>query len=292
MTGTLQLLTISATVALSAYYGPLFLSILIPRLQVHIPIPVLSTPPAAPAEHSCPQHAYTTQLISLNPLLILIHNFIPPSERADIIAAGTPLLIQSPVTGSGSGDSPSQARTSHSAPLPPDDKAVSCVLGRAASFLGTLLLPGRDEMGPAQMVRYTPGQKFDPHHDWFKRPRITDEDAAVGRRRLYNRVATLFVVLQADNVTRGSGETWFPLIKPIEGGGGSGGGGGEGEVLWREHEDGGLAFKPIPGNALFWVNLLPNGTGDARTLHAGLPVEGGIKVGMNIWPRRFFGPDA
>jgi prolyl 4-hydroxylase len=56
----------------------------------------------------------------------------------------------------------------------------------------------------------------------------------------------------------------------------------------KRHKDGGLAFTPIEGNALFWVNLSPDGTGDKRVVHAGLPVEKGWKVGMNIWPRIYF----
>jgi len=168
-------------------------------------------------------------------------------------------------------------------------------------------------MGQAQMVQYTEGQKFDLHHDWFARPRVLDADAQTGRRRLYNRVATFFAVFQVEGIEEDSGETWFPKVRPVaqqgawgtegergaaQGGGGAdgdgkGGGAGRGGQEWREHEDGGLAFKPVPGNAVFWVNLLPNGTGDGRTVHAGLPVKGsGVKTAMNIWPRVFFGPDA
>lgn len=341
MPGPLQLLTLSTTVALSAYFGPLLLSLLIPKLQAHLPfdfpvffaIPTQSSPQTAP--DACPPHSYNTQLISLDPLLILLHNFIPPAERAAIIAAGEPLLVPSPVTGSTDAPDPSsQWRTSLSAPLDASKHpAVACALARAEEFLGPALLPRRSaedpesegragtrvtvEMGPAQLVRYAPGQRFDRHHDWFRAPRLAAEDAAVGRRRLYNRAATFFVVLAAENVTQGSGETWFPHVSAAatergqgsgggeagdvgvgEGavvGGGGGGGGGKGKgpaAAWREHEQGGIAFRPVPGNALFWVNLLANGTGDTRTLHAGLPVEGGVKYGMNIWPRRFFGPDA
>ena len=55
-----------------------------------------------------------------------------------------------------------------------------------------------------------------------------------------------------------------------------------------EQEDGGLAFRPIAGNAVFWVNLHANGTGDMRTRHAGLPLESGRKTAMNIWPRQYY----
>ena len=150
-------------------------------------------------------------------------------------------------------------------------------------------------MGVAQLVQYTDSQKFDLHRDWFARPRLLEGDAAAGRKRLYNRAATLFVVLRAEGVEEGSGETWFPLVKGIHRPSKNREEDGldRGQRLWREHEDGGLAFRPVLGNALFWVNLFPgNGSGDARTLHAGLPVRGGLKTAMNIWPRTFFGPDA
>jgi prolyl 4-hydroxylase len=45
----------------------------------------------------------------------------------------------------------------------------------------------------------------------------------------------------------------------------------------------GLTFKPIKGNAIFWENLRPDGTGYPETWHAALPVRSGRKVGLNIW---------
>lgn len=50
----------------------------------------------------------------------------------------------------------------------------------------------------------------------------------------------------------------------------------------------GVVFAPRRGSALFWVNLHANGTGDERTVHAGLPLNGGRKTGMNLWGRVFF----
>ena len=315
MANPLQLVTLSLTVALVAYFGPTFLSYLAPHIQ---PLIAYLSVSQGPVDFQCTPHNYTTTLISLSPLLIYIHNFISPLESSSLIDMGLPLLQPSPITGYGSDTQGSQSRTSWSAPLPINNSLVDCILARSESFMGTLLLQGRDSMGQAQLVRYTEGQKFDLHHDWFSRPRLLDEDAETGRKRLYNRIATVFLTLQAENITEGTGETWFPYVKainsPISPGRnqdpeGSSLGGTEntrvqhrkdgskarrdGTHWWREHEDGGLAFKAIPGNALFWVNLFPeNGTGDGRTLHAGLPVKGGVKTAMNIWPRVFFGPDA
>jgi len=272
-TNELSLMLVGATLA---YLSPWVLDHIAPKLGGSTPMNSSNV-----ETRSCRGHSYTTQLMSLDPLLVYIHNFVAPDEAAQIIKAGEALLEPSPVTGYGS-DTKSQARTSWSAPLPAEDPAVECILSRANDFMGTLMAPGRDEMGAAQMVHYTPGQKFDLHHDWFKQPRIKDGDE--GRKRLYNRIATFFVVLQA-NCTEG--ETYFPYARPI-----APQDRGEQNRIWRLHEDGGMAFQPIPGNAVFWINLLSNGTGDSRTLHAGLPVKEGTKTAMNIWPRTFFGPEA
>ncbi len=47
----------------------------------------------------------------------------------------------------------------------------------------------------------------------------------------------------------------------------------------------GVVFKPVPGNAVFWENFRPDGTGQAyeESWHAGLRVEQGVKIGLNIW---------
>jgi prolyl 4-hydroxylase len=50
-----------------------------------------------------------------------------------------------------------------------------------------------------------------------------------------------------------------------------------------------MEFVPRGSNALFWVNLYANGTGDERTVHAGLPLLEGRKTAMNIQPRKFYG---
>lgn len=315
MTNPWQLAILSFTVALSAYFGPLLLRSLAPHVQPWIDLLPISQ---GSTSFQCGPHNYTTTLISLDPLLIYIHNFISPSESSYLMDLGIPLLQPSPITGYGSDTQGGQTRTSWSAPLPVNNTLVDCILARAESFMGTLLLQGRDNMGQAQLVRYTEGQKFDLHHDWFSRPRLLDEDAKSGRRRLYNRIATIFLTLQADNITEGTGETWFPYVRPITSStttqaqagsdqskdeekstiaqGAHAVGEGRKDASnpwWREHEDGGMAFRAIPGNALFWVNMFPNnGSGDGRTLHAGLPVKGGVKTAMNIWPRVFFGPDA
>lgn len=228
---------------------------------------------------NCTPHTYTTEIVSLDPLLIYIDSFLSAAEISALLASGEPAFAPSRVYKSGRNQDTAD-RTSSSAGLSRDDPAVSCVLTRAETFLGAMLDPTRDDIGPPQLVRYTAGQRFNRHRDWYAQPQAVRK-GMMGRGRSWNRVASFFAILQ-DECT--GGETWFPLVnatvKPD--------GAGAGRRFWRTHEDGGLAFRPVAGNALFWVNLFANGTGDDRTVHAGLPLEDGLKTAMNIWPRKFY----
>lgn len=235
-------------------------------------------------------HTYTTQIISLSPLVIYIHNFLPDSDIASLLETATPKFKPSVVTRAGR-TRQDPDRTSVTAFLPANDSAVSCMLNRARDFAGTLL-EGKedDEMGMPQVVRYTGGQKFSLHYDWYNLPqRLTVKD---GTYRFWNRIGSFFAILEDDCE---AGETWFPNVTAITGPSSSqsyasrGEGDPEyGKPLWRAHERGGLAFRPVKGNALFWMNLDDEGKGDPRVKHAGLPVRSGRKTAMNIWPRKYF----
>ncbi|KAI0975476.1 hypothetical protein F4678DRAFT_326477 [Xylaria arbuscula] len=226
-------------------------------------------------DSQCHDQSYKTELISLDPLVVYIRDFFNTGDIDNILKVAENRFNPSVVNQNGKLIQ-NPYRSSSSAALPADEPAVHCVLERSRQFLGTVLDPNGDEMGVPQLVRYTEGQEYNLHHDWMQTP----QPAFDGSPRSFNRVVSFFVILQ-DGCT--GGETWFPFItavspQPAED--------REGR-LWREHEDGGIAFKPVAGNALFWVNLFPNGTGDTRTVHAGLPVTGGLKTAMNIWPRQY-----
>ncbi|KKY17641.1 putative 2og-fe oxygenase family protein [Phaeomoniella chlamydospora] len=165
-----------------------------------------------------------------------------------------------------------------------------------------------------QLVRYfshpTP-QYYHAHYDHFDYllPDPTTKSFwHGGEGRLYNRVASFFVYLKASEDIEGGG-TNFPLIdfdpknldprtvdslnRLIS----------NGDIIVKppkpadtpesqsasEGPLSGLTFNPKAGSAVFWVNLHPSGLGDDRTLHAGLPVTKGEKVGMNLWVKRDFG---
>jgi prolyl 4-hydroxylase len=253
----------------------------------------VTSPPETPPFVCDTTHTYRTELVSLDPLIIYIHNIITPLEIISLLSTAEPKFAPSQVTKHGRKQQTTD-RTSSSAGLPRDDPTVKCVLDRARTFLGTMMRDGWDEMGPPQLVRYSEGQKFNVHHDWYEYPQWAPD----GSTRKWNRVASFFAILEDDCT---GGETHFPYVQGItkpspygevmwRGGVRRAEGEREEEVrpLWREHEEGGLAFRPVAGNAVFWVNLHANETGDPRTRHAGLPLESGRKTAMNIWPRRYY----
>ena len=145
-------------------------------------------------------------------------------------------------------------RTSFSADLDPQHPLTAQVSARIDALLGLPSPIGE----PLQGQRYTPGQEFKPHNDWF----YTSEsywpmEAARGGQRSWTAMAYL-------NAVEAGGATAFTLP--------------------------GLEIEPTPGALLLWNNALPDGTPNEATLHAGLPVIAGSKYIVTKWYRtRAFG---
>lgn len=152
-------------------------------------------------------------------------------------------------------------RTSSTAMLPRYDHTVACILKRAAEIQGFIPV-SRFEL--PQLTFYNKGQEIREHYDW-----VANDDGVVR-----NREATIFAILDFDCDNCG---TTFPVL----------------EVDWSSENDRWCHFfdcqkttlttRPVLGSALFWRNVFPNGTGDPRNLHAGMPVPEGFKAGLNIW---------
>jgi prolyl 4-hydroxylase len=130
----------------------------------------------------------------------------------------------------------------------------------------------RAHLEPLQLVQYARGETYHLHTDWFESAAQTT--TAVGG----NRLTSFFVYVATTNVTGGG--TNFPILDAPS------------DERWCEYVDcdepweNGVTFRPVPGNAVFWQNLREDGSGDPATLHAGLPVTSGKKLGMNIWTRQ------
>ena len=97
-----------------------------------------------------------------------------------------------------------------------------------------------------QVVRYEPGQQYQPHHDF--------SDAGV----VHQRFLTLLLYIQP--ATEG-GATSFP----------------------KAHAGRGLRVKPPKGSGVLFYSMLPDGNGDDLSLHAGEPVTVGRKWVCNLW---------
>jgi prolyl 4-hydroxylase len=149
------------------------------------------------------------------------------------------------------------------------DDVVRCVEHRARAFQGWR---SNLHIERLRTQRYGVGGHYKHHYDWS------------GASRDADRVSTFMVYVDAN--CEGGG-TEFPRIRMPE----------TGQGKWCEflecrdeadgnvekRRDGGVTFKPIKLNAVFWENLRSDGRGYEETYHAGLPVLSGSKVGLNIW---------
>ncbi|KAK4159695.1 prolyl 4-hydroxylase 1 [Cladorrhinum sp. PSN259] len=223
----------------------------------------------------CSHPPYQVHLISSSPLVIYIKNFLTPTERAHLVAASQSKFRRS-IVSSGSSTS---GRTSQSAYIP-RDPVVECIEERVLNFQG-LSVASSTHLEPIQLVKYASDEHYHLHNDWFPASQVSS--AATGG----NRKSSFFAYVYVRNDTTGGG-TNFPYLSAFD----------EGSAVdekWcdildcDEPSEKGVTFRPVEGNAVYWENLVPGDggrrKGDHRTLHAGSPVTGGEKVGLNIWTR-------
>ncbi|CAH2061407.1 unnamed protein product [Thlaspi arvense] len=121
----------------------------------------------------------------------------------------------------------------------------------------------RDNYEPFNILRYRLGQKYDSHRDAF-------DEVEYGTQRS-QRLATFLLYLSS--VEEG-GETMFPFEN-----------GRNMNGRYDYQKCIGLKVKPKQGDAIFFYNLLPNGTIDQRSLHGSCPVIKGEKWVATKWIR-------
>ncbi|ROT37811.1 oxidoreductase [Sodiomyces alkalinus F11] len=227
--------------------------------------------------YKCDHSGYEISLLSADPVVIYIENFLTPFERQHMMRVTNGTFYRSNVAGA-EGDVVSNVRTSSSTTAPSDEVA-RCISERARHFQG-LDMPSTN-IEPIQLVRYNPGEQYQFHVDWFnKEATKPGGHADVGRGG--NRVSSFFAYVSVSDDIVGGG-TAFPKLKPPPGNGWC-------KFIECDNDyDSGVTFRAVEGNAVYWSNLRqdPAGmrVGDVRVLHAGLPVIKGQKVGMNIWTK-------
>lgn len=142
-----------------------------------------------------------------------------------------------------------RVRSSYSGDVDPADPFIRALQQRLDELLG--IDPAFGETIQGQ--RYTAGQEFQPHTDWFwpGSPAWANEMPRGGQRSV---TAMAFL----NDVEQG-GETAFPELD--------------------------IAVTPRAGTLLVWNNADPEGTPNARTVHAGRPVARGVKYIVTRWYR-------
>ncbi|KAF9873888.1 hypothetical protein CkaCkLH20_08622 [Colletotrichum karsti] len=208
--------------------------------------------------------AYSIRILSYDPLIIYIVGFLSWAERRHLLRLGESLFERSTIYI----DEETQYlhdpdRTSSTAYLPDSDPIVQRITKRASEIQGYTPLDLHESL---QLTRYRAGQLFNPHLDPL--------DASVNGSSTH-RLTTIFAIVEASCEKCG---TQFPYLNvnwTLE------------DRSWcayvdcENHEA--LTVKAVPGNALFWKSWDNFGELDTRTTHAGLPPEGGVKTGLNIW---------
>jgi prolyl 4-hydroxylase len=212
---------------------------------------------------------YTTEILSLDPLMIHIKDFVSSSEASHLVKLSNftgRVFVSKKLEDNGS---------PLSGVLPLTDTIVQCVLARAGSFLGPGPIDHIDFEAPWIAKYAATGQRIQMHFDPPTQVQIDTQN------RKYNWLTSFFVYLDSEDCD--GGETYFPQVSPLPRRGNL-----DRESPFTTGPEGkGLAVKPRKGNAIFWQNLSANGTRLPGSIHAGLPIRHGSKIGMNIWARQY-----
>lgn len=219
----------------------------------------------------CENPNYTVRLLSYDPLMIHIENFLTLKERKYLIKLTSARLKRSKVKAMNGTAILSEIRTSKTASIPSIDPIANCVLQRVSEFQGYEPLQNIETM---QVTSYQQTEEFRDHFDWHGAAYMRERNITT------DRLTTFFGILEADCENC---DTQFTYLG----------------TDWQSKDDRWcqivnctaeqLRVKPLPGSALFWRNLHLDGKGDSRTRHAGLPLSRGVKVGLNIWTTEDFG---
>jgi hypothetical protein len=187
-----------------------------------------------------------------SPRLISYREFLAPALCAHFIERARPKLVPARVNdarGGGLRLDPMRTNTCAVFSLIETDFLTQLVRARMAAAAGVSV----DALEPAEILHYEPGETYRLHVDFFhpQLPTFAQEMRTKGQR-----VKTCLVYLNDD---LDGGETEFPKL--------------------------GIKFRGGRGEALIFDNVGPNGAGDIRTLHTGLPPTRGEKWLLSQWIR-------
>jgi hypothetical protein len=174
--------------------------------------------------------------------------FAPPGFAEWLIDRARDRLVAASVNQAGAGPVVRSARDFAFGPKQRD--LVLAVIQERAARLVSLPV---DYHEPPNIISYEPGQEFGLHVDYID-PRVPEYQPEL--RSMGQRTATIVTYLNADFE---GAETHFP--------------------------DAGVTFRGGVGDAIVFVNVLPDGTPDFNTRHCGLPPVRGRKWVLSQWIR-------
>ncbi|KAI1330509.1 2OG-Fe(II) oxygenase family oxidoreductase [Xylariaceae sp. FL0255] len=272
---------VALAVILAVFYGPVtqYLTsagceprriLRTPRPPINESLLAIDTSDKAVTPLSCAPDAYSVHILSKAPLVVYIENFLSADERAHLLEISELLFEPSTITSDGATTQQNRLIRDSEVALIPRTDVVRCIEERAKGVQGW---PDDTWIERLRTQRYGSNQHYTHHFDWGS------------GARGWGRVSSFMVWVLAENVEGGGTE--FPRLQRN--------GPDQPWCRWLEcgkdnvKKDGelltGVTFKPVSGNAVFWENFRPDGSGRGwnETWHAGLPVTTGTKVGLNIW---------
>ncbi|MES2669728.1 MAG: 2OG-Fe(II) oxygenase [Pseudomonadota bacterium] len=193
----------------------------------------------------------TARTLCERPRVSVIDQLLSADECRLLIASARPHLKHSKTIDPATGQALKiEIRTSSDTSVDPllETSALRVVQLRMAAAAG-IDLPHAERL---TVLRYAPGEEYRPHRDYAPPGSIERDRPLAG-----NRLRTICAYL---NAVEAGGATEFPVP--------------------------GLRVDPIPGRAVIFDNLHPDGRPDPDSLHAGTPVEAGEKWLATLWIRQ------
>jgi prolyl 4-hydroxylase len=192
------------------------------------------------------------EILSDAPRLVTYSTFLTPELCSYLIERAPSKLVQAKVYDAYAGGlKVDPMRTNKGAVFSVIDTDLIIQLIRARIARAAAVAP--EALEPPEILHYAVGERYKPHVDFFhpSLPNFAEQMRVKGQR-----VKTCLVYLNEDLE---GGETDFPKI--------------------------GVKFRGRTGDALIFQNVQSDGTGDLRTLHAGLPPTRGEKWLLSQWIR-------
>ncbi|KAF1827589.1 uncharacterized protein K489DRAFT_386127 [Dissoconium aciculare CBS 342.82] len=222
----------------------------------------------------CPPHGYRTHVLSASPLVLYLEDFLSPTEVHELVQLSNPSYQPSTLFTSSRESHDPTIRLSEKSLLPRSN-TVRCIEARALALQGW---PQDTFIERLWTQRYNVSGHYKLHYDW---------GAASPKAR---RASSFMVYLSGGRDEGEAGEEklegeeasqerreWCDFIScPASSSSSS-------SSASASDSNDGVTFLPMAGNAVFWQNFDAAGRGHKETLHAGLPVTKGQKIGLNIW---------